>query len=195
MESLSLTPDITRLKIIEASMAEFSAKGVEGTRVEDLLQAAGLSRRTFYRHFRNKQEVLSAIYDLACDRLYDVVAMSLTGPGELTDRVQAGIHSFFSFHSAAGPLMRVLHQEAMRSESPLAVRRKRMHGQVFELLRQLELPDPEQPRDPLVFHCVIWVLEDMSLYLLTETTLQEEDISRAERVLFTACTSLLGIPG
>ena len=192
-EGLSLAPDITRLKILEASMAAFSANGVDGTRVEDLLVAAGLSRRTFYRYFRNKQDVLVAIYDLACDRLRDVVAMSLRIPGELPDQVRAGINGFFAFHHTAGPLMRVLHQEAMRSESPLAPRRKELHREVIGLLQELDLPAQDEPRDPLVYQCVIWVLEDMSLYLLTETTLQEADIDRATRVLFTVCSSLLGI--
>jgi len=192
-EGLSLAPEITRLKILEASMAAFSAKGVEDTRVEDLLLAAGLSRRTFYRHFRNKQEVLVALYDLACDRLRDVVAMSLSSSGEPPDRIRAAINSFFVFHRAAGPLLRVLHQEAVRSESPLAPRRKALHREVIELLQQLDLPAPPEPRDPMIYLCVIWVLEDMSLHLLTETKLQDADIERAKRVMFDVCSSLLGI--
>lgn len=45
-----------RMRLMGAAMAAFSTKGYEATRVADILEIAGVSRQTFYRHFANKQE-------------------------------------------------------------------------------------------------------------------------------------------
>jgi AcrR family transcriptional regulator len=45
-----------RLRLMGGAMATFSTKGYEATRVADILEIAGVSRQTFYRHFANKQE-------------------------------------------------------------------------------------------------------------------------------------------
>jgi AcrR family transcriptional regulator len=53
----------TRERILEGASAVFERLGYEATRVEDILQAAGVSRPTFYRVFRNKDEVYAEITD------------------------------------------------------------------------------------------------------------------------------------
>jgi len=49
-----------RMRLMGAAMAAFSTKGYEATRVADVLEIAGVSRQTFYRHFANKQEAYLA---------------------------------------------------------------------------------------------------------------------------------------
>lgn len=47
-----------RDRILEAASVCFSRLGLQGTRVEDILKEAGISRATFYRHFDNTDAVL-----------------------------------------------------------------------------------------------------------------------------------------
>jgi AcrR family transcriptional regulator len=51
----------TRRTIIDAAMGIFLAGGYLATTVEELIEAAGVSRSTFYSHFPNKLELLNAI--------------------------------------------------------------------------------------------------------------------------------------
>jgi AcrR family transcriptional regulator len=52
-----------RERLQGAALALYSGKGFEVTTVAEIAQAAGLTERTFYRHFADKREVLFAIYD------------------------------------------------------------------------------------------------------------------------------------
>jgi AcrR family transcriptional regulator len=48
----------TRLRLLDASMAEFRRVGVPAAQVEDIVRAAGVARGTFYLHFPTKDHVL-----------------------------------------------------------------------------------------------------------------------------------------
>jgi AcrR family transcriptional regulator len=49
---------VTRNRILDAAAGVFAKRGYSGTSTADIVDAAGLSRGTFYLHFKNKAEVL-----------------------------------------------------------------------------------------------------------------------------------------
>ncbi|CAM5692017.1 TetR/AcrR family transcriptional regulator [Mycolicibacterium aubagnense] len=53
----------TREALQQAALVRFLAQGVEGTTAEEIAADAGVSLRTFYRHFTSKHELLFADYD------------------------------------------------------------------------------------------------------------------------------------
>src|ERR1700744_228061 len=50
-----------RERLLKAAARAFTRKGYESTRVEDIAKAARTSYGNFYRHFRNKDEVLMVV--------------------------------------------------------------------------------------------------------------------------------------
>jgi AcrR family transcriptional regulator len=50
----------TRKRLLREALAVFRRDGVEPSRIEDIAQAAGVSRGTFYFHFPTKDDVLLA---------------------------------------------------------------------------------------------------------------------------------------
>ena len=53
--------DIKHLAILEAAQAEFLTQGYEGASTDGICQRAGVSKRTLYRHFNNKQGLFKAV--------------------------------------------------------------------------------------------------------------------------------------
>ena len=56
-------PD-ARLRLVESALTLFEERGYEDTGVADIAARAGLTKTTFFRHFPNKREVLSAGQEL-----------------------------------------------------------------------------------------------------------------------------------
>jgi AcrR family transcriptional regulator len=54
--------DFVRLEIERAGMDLFADRGYDDVTVQEIAVAAGIGRRTFFRHFRSKEELLQA-YD------------------------------------------------------------------------------------------------------------------------------------
>ena len=53
----------TRAALRNAAMVRFLAQGVEATTAEEIASDAGVTLRTFYRHFSSKHDLLFADYD------------------------------------------------------------------------------------------------------------------------------------
>jgi TetR/AcrR family transcriptional regulator, regulator of mycofactocin system len=70
----------TEAAIVAAGLELFTERGFEGTTVDQIAAAAGISRRTFFRYFADKEELFFA----EDERLLQVVEDTLDGarPGE-----------------------------------------------------------------------------------------------------------------
>src|SRR5580658_5491801 len=55
--------------IVGAAATVFARLGFAAARVEDILAAAGIARRTFYKSFSSKEDVRAAVYQLALREL------------------------------------------------------------------------------------------------------------------------------
>lgn len=70
----------TRRLVIEELVAlaqtMFVERGYEEVTVDEIAKAAGMSRRTFFRYFGSKEELLLGRYQVAVDRLVDAFAAS-----------------------------------------------------------------------------------------------------------------------
>lgn len=60
---LTARSERTRAALRHAAMVRFLAQGVEATTAEEIASDAGVTLRTFYRHFGSKHDLLFADYD------------------------------------------------------------------------------------------------------------------------------------
>ncbi len=58
-----------RASLVDAAMALFSAKGVAATSVDDIVQAAGVAKGTFYLYFETKDDAVNAVAEHLVERV------------------------------------------------------------------------------------------------------------------------------
>lgn len=56
-------PERSRRQILEAASAEFSEKGLGGTRVNEIAERAGANKRMLYHYFGNKEDLFLAVLE------------------------------------------------------------------------------------------------------------------------------------
>lgn len=83
----------TRAALRQAALVRFLAQGVEDTSAEQIAADAGVSLRTFYRHFTSKHDLLFADYDTGLQWFRS--ALAARPPAEpMIESVQAAIFAF-----------------------------------------------------------------------------------------------------
>lgn len=63
----------TRLRLLQSALGVFTEKGIDATVIEDVIAAAGVSRGTFYNHFKTTSELLLALASSMSDEVLEVV--------------------------------------------------------------------------------------------------------------------------
>lgn len=95
MSDASASPD-TRTAVIAAALDLFAARGFEATSVEQIAQAAGVSRSTFFRQFGGKDDVVFADHELLLDRARAWLAKGHADPWEAVCRASLDVYRHFA---------------------------------------------------------------------------------------------------
>jgi AcrR family transcriptional regulator len=176
----SLTARVIENGILAAAMKVFPKRGFAATRVEDLLEEAGIARRTFYRYFTSKEDVLAAVYELATSVL--LAALDEASAIDSTAGVRAGVELYVDFHVENAGLLRVLLEESVRSDSPLAALRRRFRTRMLKVFVRAATTRGLAPLDGFTYVALVSALEGVTLELL-EASASAADVERAKRAV------------
>jgi AcrR family transcriptional regulator len=109
----------TRARLLNGCAIAVGARGVRSTTVEHVVRAAGMSRRTFYLYFRDKEAVLLGLYEQVVsdlvDRMHSAVREAL-GP---VPGLLAAIKAYLDIQQEGGRLIAELQAEAANPASAL----------------------------------------------------------------------------
>jgi AcrR family transcriptional regulator len=83
-----------RERILTSVTEVVAQEGYQATRVTDVIASAGVSRKTFYEHFADKEECFLAAYDTNLADLMGLTAASFDTADAWPDRVRAGLAAF-----------------------------------------------------------------------------------------------------
>src|SRR3954454_4165035 len=70
---LEIRQDRQRRRLFSAAASVFARTGYAEARAEAVAREAGMSKATFYEHFRNKEECLLALFDAALEKVIDAL--------------------------------------------------------------------------------------------------------------------------
>jgi AcrR family transcriptional regulator len=98
--------EATRERILDAALAEFSAHGIAGARVDRIAQAAGCNKNLIYVYFTDKETLFTTVLSMHLLRVHEEYPFT---PDDLA--VYAG--KVFDFAMANPDLMRLLAWSAL----------------------------------------------------------------------------------
>jgi AcrR family transcriptional regulator len=115
-----------RARIITAMIRLVGARPFSDVGVADLVTAAGVSRKTFYQQFSNKEQVFAETYDQALGGLIDVMGQAAEASQGRRDRLAVRVTALLTVLAREEPIGRVCFVE-VNAAGPLALDRRR-HG-------------------------------------------------------------------
>lgn len=183
-------PESVRPRILQGAASAFGKRGYGATSVEAILAEAGVSRRTFYKEFRNKDEVLRELFDGAVQLLLvrvreasAAVEPESSDPAARRARLVASIDAYLDVHERAGGLARVLLVEQFSPGSPLAQQR----DSAMEAFATLVTKGIERaggtPPDPILVRGAVAAVNHIAVQMAAESENGSWDVERAKRAM------------
>ena len=82
-------------KLLDAATQVFAERGYANTRVDDIVDATGMSRRTLYQLFESVDAILTEVYERAVRVSFTTIVQRLMTVTDPIERIHAGIQAWF----------------------------------------------------------------------------------------------------
>ena len=172
-----------RNQILEGATEAMGERGYSETSVENILIAANISRRTFYRFFRNKEEILHELFHKASEMLTQAIRNAVMFGKTPQEKIENSIEVFLRAPQFAGRLTEVVHNEANRPGSPLETRRQETITEVIGILEEQVDLELEKRLDEFIYRGLIAGLEEISRQVYVHGSGSEKEIERARTAM------------
>jgi AcrR family transcriptional regulator len=138
-----LTADERRRAILTAAQDVFASRGYHGSSIDEIAQAAGISKALIYEHFPSKKDLHVSLLALHVQELFDRLAANAgtEDPGDV--RLRNGLDAFLSWVEEQRGAFRMVFRDAADPEVADVV--VRIQGQVTAAVAALMAAEPMVP--------------------------------------------------
>ena len=84
-----------REQLLAVALAVFADKGFHGASMNDVADAAGVTKPVLYQHFESKRELYLALIDEAGERLNQLIVAAASNASDPHEKVSRGVQAYF----------------------------------------------------------------------------------------------------
>jgi AcrR family transcriptional regulator len=112
-----------RERLLEAMAEAVAERGYGAAAVADVIERAGVSRKTFYEHFPNKERCFLAAYDAGVSMVLDAIGPAVEAAPDPYSAAAAGTQAYVETLAANPALARAFFVEVLAA-GPAALKRR-----------------------------------------------------------------------
>jgi AcrR family transcriptional regulator len=178
-----------RTRLLEGIGRAVAERGYAGATIEDVVRRAGVSKKTFYDHFADKQDCFLAAYEAASEELLRRVGEAQASEDDWPERTRAGIRAYLRWLAADPALARVYLVEVAAAGPVALERREALRDRYADLMLTRGAPR-ELPAE--IRHAVVAAVDDVVVRHIRARG--AEQLPKLEPVLLYLQTALLAAP-
>lgn len=95
MSSLRLTADARRTQILDVAIDVFGRAGYYGASMNDIADAAGVTKPVLYQHFDSKADLYAALLSEVGDRMLDAITTATATATDGREQTELGFQAYF----------------------------------------------------------------------------------------------------
>lgn len=99
MSSTRLSADARREQILDVAIDVFGRSGYYGASMNDIAEAAGVTKPVLYQHFDSKSDLYSALLDEVGHRLLSAIAKATAEAADGKEQTERGFRAYFRWVS------------------------------------------------------------------------------------------------
>jgi AcrR family transcriptional regulator len=171
----------------------FAENGYHATSMNDLAEAAGVTKPVLYQHFRSKRALYLELLEDVGGRLRDAIGKATTEAGSPREQVLAGFRAYFSYVARQQPAFQLLFGSGARRDEEFADAVRSVEISIAESIAALIVVDGlDDDRRRLLAHGIVGLAEGTSRHWLANGLAGDVD-ELAEQVGVLAWAGLRGV--
>lgn len=150
-----------RAEMLEAAVAEFALKGLDGTSTDAIARRAGISQPYLFRLFGTKKDLFLAAVDQVFDRVQEEFSRAAEAHPE--NALEAMGESYKNLLRHREELLLELQAYAACSDPDVAELVRRRYGKLYRLVEQVSGADEDRVREFFAHGMLLTVAAAMDL--------------------------------
>ncbi|MCU1356246.1 MAG: putative TetR family transcriptional regulator [Acidimicrobiales bacterium] len=126
-----------RRQLLDVALETFAANGFHGTSMNDVAEAAGVTKPVLYQHFASKDALYNELVDEMGARLEEAIVQAVAEADGPRQQVEAGFRAYFRWSIGQGAAFRVLFADRNRADPDLATAVARVEAMVADRVASL----------------------------------------------------------
>ncbi|MBU6315065.1 MAG: TetR/AcrR family transcriptional regulator [Acidobacteria bacterium] len=164
--SMRLPAPARREQILDVSVQVFARRGFHSTSMNDVADAAGVTKPVLYQHFESKQDLYLALLDEAGARLRSAITSAVAGARSGKQATELGFKAYFRWVSHDHDAFLLLFgSRANRDEQSTAAIRRITAG-IAAAIAPLIDADIEGDHQKVLAHGLVGLAEGVSRHLV-----------------------------
>jgi AcrR family transcriptional regulator len=179
-------------QLLDVALHVFAERGFHLTSMNDVAEAAGVTKPVLYQHFPSKRALYLELLRSVGDRLMDEIAVATAGSGP-REQVEQGLRAYFRFVADEAPAYRLMYGGGTRRDAEFAEEAARVERSIAGVIADLiEVPGLPVDDRLLYAHGIVGLAEGTSRHWISdELDLDPDDL--AARVADLAWRGLRGL--
>jgi AcrR family transcriptional regulator len=184
-----------RRQLLAVALRVFATRGYHTTSMNDLAEAAGVTKPVLYQHFRSKRALYLELLEDVGEQLREAIDTATTRAGTPREQVHAGFRAYFQFVAKQQLAFQLLFGGGARRDEEFADAVRRVEVSIADSIAALIVVEGlDDDRRRLLAHGIVGVAEGTSRHWLANGLTGSADVL-AEQVAALAWAGLRGVEG
>ena len=184
-----------RRQLLTVALRVFAERGYHSTSMNDLADAAGVTKPVLYQHFRSKRALYLELLEDVGEQLRDAIDKATTEAGTPREQVHAGFRAYFEFVAGQQLAFQLLFGGGARRDEEFADAVRRVEVSIADSIAALIVVEGlDEARRRLLAHGIVGLAEGTSRHGLANGMNGSADVL-AEQVAALAWAGLRGVQG
>ena len=167
---MSSVSNLRRSQILEVALTAFSTSGYHNTSMNDIAEAAGVTKPVVYQHYESKRALFLAIIDHVGDRMIEVLTAATSGLTDGQAQVEAGMIAFFKWVERDRNAFKFLFDSGTQNDEEFTIAIRKVLDRSAEAIAPLIAIDLDPIHVRTLAHGVAGASEGVARFLINNNT-------------------------
>jgi AcrR family transcriptional regulator len=151
-----------RQQLVETALTLFAQRGMHGTSMDDIAEAAGVTKPVLYQHFASKRALFLELLDDVGKHLLSAITAATSGAESPRQQVEAGLTAYFQFVADHHASFVLLFGDGSRRDEEFAEAVNTVEATIADFVAALIDAGLDDEHRQLLAHAIVGMAENAS---------------------------------